>query len=203
MKRWMPGEAIVLREMWRGRVWTAMPATVVEDAPHQRNNFVPAGTGMKYAVDEEGRGLRLYADHWGLADQVTTRSVLGFSWPDRGHAVLALWDGDWTFTGWYVNVETPLGRSDRTLDYVDHCIDVLIPADRSAWSWKDEDELEEAVTRGIFSPQEAAAFRVEGALGTDRLLHRDPPFDREWTRWRPDPAWPVPVLPQGWDRSDP
>jgi predicted RNA-binding protein associated with RNAse of E/G family len=197
---WKPGDEIVLREMWLGRVWTAMPARVVEDSPGQRIDFIPPGTLIKYAVDEGGNELRLYTDHWRLVDHVTRRAVLGFSWPDRRHAILALWDEGWNFTGWYVNVETPLAKTERTLDYVDHCIDVLVSPDRSMWSWKDEEELEEAVRRGIFTADEAAAFRAEGEQAVGRLLRREPPFDREWDGWRPDPAWSTPTLPDGWDR---
>ena len=29
----------------------------------------------------------------------------------------------------------------------------------------------------------------------------DDRYDR-WADWRPDPAWPVPVLPSGWDRAE-
>jgi len=24
------------------------------------------------------------------------------------------------------------------------------------------------------------------------------PFDRDWSTWRPDPAWPLPALPTDW-----
>jgi hypothetical protein len=26
-------------------------------------------------------------------------------------------------------------------------------------------------------------------------LRREPPFDREWAEWRPDPGWAIPALP--------
>jgi uncharacterized protein len=31
------------------------------------------------------------------------------------------------------------------------------------------------------------------------VLAGEPPFDRDWQDWRPDPRWPVPELPDGWD----
>jgi predicted RNA-binding protein associated with RNAse of E/G family len=203
VQTWGPGEEVVVREIWNGRVWTAMPAVVAEDGRHGLRLFVPAGTAMKYAVDREGRELRLYTDRWELADHTTNRTVLSFSWTEARHAVLALWGPDWTFAGWYVNLETPMGRGPRTYDFVDHCLDILVPPDGSAWTWKDEDELEEAVRRGIFSAEDVAGLRMEGERAVDRVLHRDPPFDRDWASWRPDPSWPVPSLPGGWDRVDP
>src|SRR5919198_67268 len=60
MRRWNLGDEIVLREVWLGRVWTAMPAVVAEDDPDERQFFIPAGTGIRYAVDEQGRELRLH-----------------------------------------------------------------------------------------------------------------------------------------------
>lgn len=199
---WEPGTPIVLREVWDGRVWAAMPALVVEDGADRLMTFIPGGTEIRHAVDEDGRELRLYRDAWRLGAHRIRRPVLSFSWPDAGHAVLQFWDARGDFAGWYVNLETPLGRTPIGLDFVDHCLDVLIPPDRSTVTWKDEDELEEAVALGLFSPQEARAFRREGERAARRILEREPPFDRDWAAWRPDPSWPVPTLPAGWDRAD-
>ena len=190
---------VALREIWAGRVWTAYPAVVAEDESAQQLLYIPAGADLKYAVDEFGRELRIYADRWRLSDYRATRHFLSFCWPNRRHAVLAVWDWEWSFGGWYVNIETPLGRTATTYDFVDHCLDVLIPPDRSTWTWKDEDELEEAVAKGIFSSQEAAEFRAEGERAVRRIVDGEPPFDRAWSGWRPDPAWPVPTLPPGWE----
>jgi predicted RNA-binding protein associated with RNAse of E/G family len=203
MERWVRGNEIVMREVWLGRVWTAMPAVVVEDGTDQRVFFIPAGTRVKYAVDKEGRELRLYRDEWTLADHVTKRHILGFSWPGSGHAVLAIWDPGWRFTGWYINLEASLGRRGRFYDFVDHCLDVLIPPDRTRWTWKDEEELEEAVRLGIYTKQQASAFRHEGERAARRVLAGEPPFDQDWSGWRPDPAWQVPALRDGWDRVEP
>jgi predicted RNA-binding protein associated with RNAse of E/G family len=203
MERWVRGNEIVMREVWLGQVWTAMPAVVAEDGTDQRLFFIPAGTRVKYAVDEERQELRLYRDEWTLADHVTKRHILGFSWPCSGHAVLAIWDPGWRFAGWYINLEASLGRRGRFYDYVDHCLDVLIPPDRSRWTWKDEEELEEAVRLGIFTEQQASAFRHEGERAARRVLGGEPPFDQDWSGWRPDPAWQVPALRDGWDRVEP
>jgi predicted RNA-binding protein associated with RNAse of E/G family len=199
MRRWNLGDEIVLREVWLGRVWTAMPAVVAEDDPDERQFFIPAGTGIRYAVDEQGRELRLYRDEWTLAEHTTRRHVLGLSWPGSGHAVLAIWDAGWTFAGWYINLETNIGRSGRFYDYVDHCLDVLIPPDRSRWTWKDEEELQDAVRLGIYTAEQAQAFRAEGERAARRLLSGEAPFDRDWSSWRPDPTWPAPTLPQQWE----
>jgi predicted RNA-binding protein associated with RNAse of E/G family len=201
MGTWKPGEQVVLREMWKGRVWSARPALVVKDDDEELMTFFPAGTVMKYAVDEDGRELRLYTGRWDLADHLTMRSTLGFSWPEEArHAVLALWEPDWKFAGWYVNLETFLSRAGRCYDFVDHILDILVPPDRSSWAWKDEEELEEAVRAGVIPAEQITALRAEGERAVRRLLEGEPPFDREWASWRPDPEWPAPVFMEGWDR---
>ena len=80
-------------------------------------------------------------------------------------------------------------------DTQEHVLDVLIPADRSTWSWKDEDELASAVADGLFTAEEADRFRAAGERAVEQILLREPPFDEDWEGWRPDPAWPTPALP--------
>jgi hypothetical protein len=187
--------------MWLGRVWEARPAVVVRDTAEERRFYIPPAAPIRVAVGPDGRELRLYRDEWRLAVRTSRRRILSFSWPDRPYAVLAFWSDHWAFDGWYVNLETPLRPTPAGFDFTDHCLDVLVSADRSTWTWKDEDELAEAVAAGIFSPEEAAQFRRDGQRAVRHLLDREPPFDREWSDWRPDPDWGTPVLPAGWDRG--
>ena len=56
-------------------------------------------------------------------------------------------------------------------------------------------ELEDAIRLGRFSPDEAATIRAEGENVVAAW-----PFPTGWEEWRPDPAWPIPQLPDGWDR---
>ena len=58
----------------------------------------------------------------------------------------------------------------------------------------DEDELEEGLERGVLTADDEAAARAEAA----RLVE-EWPFPTGWEDWRPDPAWPTPALPDGWD----
>jgi predicted RNA-binding protein associated with RNAse of E/G family len=103
------------------------------------------------------------------------------------------------FTHYYVNIESPLRRSPVGFDYTDWFLDVRIPLDRSGYVWKDEDELAEAVARGLVSERSAHDIRWAGERAIEHILLREPPFDRSWERWSPDPAWEPPTLPQGWD----
>jgi len=198
---WKPGDAIALREIWYGRVWGALPATVVEDTPMQRALLVRPGTPWMVAVGHDGAELRIPVDDWTFRQRDTSRRFLSFAWPDRAYAVMAFWEDD-EFAGWYLNLQTPLRPTAIGFDYVDHLLDVLVSPDRSSWRWKDEDELAEAVGRGVFSPADAETFRAAGEQAVEHLTGGAPPFDRDWTSWRPDPSWSRPELPDGWDRVE-
>jgi predicted RNA-binding protein associated with RNAse of E/G family len=202
VQRFSPGDPIVLREIWDGRIWSAFPAIAVEDRDDLFVNLVPAGVTMARATGDDGSELRIPTARWSLARTPwATWRILAFSFAGERYAVLLFWDArDDSFFGYYVNVETSLGRTPIGFDYVDHLLDVLISADRSEWSWKDEDELEEAVARGVYTGEQAEAFRAAGERGLRHVLDRAPPFDRDWSTWRPDPAWPTPELREGWDR---
>ena len=91
---------------------------------------------------------------------------------------------------WYVNFEQPLRRTPVGVDTFDQKLDLLVfPS--GGWQWKDEDELEQAAALGLL---DAKAVRAEAK----RVLE-EWPFPTGWEDWRPDPAWPVPQLPAGWD----
>lgn len=198
---WSPGDVVALREVWRGRIWEARAAIVVRADAEMLMFYRGPGSRSQIPVDAEGRELRLPHGEWSLAGYEAHRHVLSFAFPDTAHAVLALGDGQTgEFLGWYVNLEDPPRASSVGFDTTDHVLDVLVPPDRSTWTWKDEDELEEAVSLGLFSPDDAVRFREEGERAARAIIERRPPFDEPWEEWRPDPAWPAPELPAGWDR---
>jgi uncharacterized protein len=198
--RWRPGDAIALREVWRGRVWGALPATVVEDTPAQRTLLVWPDSSWMVPVDPDGRDLRIPEGDWALRDRRTTRWVLSLSWSDRAYAAMTFRRDDDDFVGWYLNLQTPLSPTPIGFDYTDHLLDVLVEPDRTAWRWKDEDELADAVARGVFSHADEDAFRAAGLRAVEHVTSGAPPFDRDWSSWRPDPSWQRPELPEGWDR---
>ena len=101
---------------------------------------------------------------------------------------------------WYVNLEDPLVRTPIGFDYLDRLLDIEIAPDLSRWKWKDEDELEEAVARGILTSQEAHVIRAEGESVIAALDAGHPPFDEPWDRWRPDPCWPTSRISCGLER---
>lgn len=200
MERFRTGDPVVLREVWRGRVFEARPTIVVQDDHDQAMFFLPGGTRCGVPVGDDGAELRLPDRPWRL--EVRPRGpqpILSFAWPDTPYSVL-LWAAQDGRRAWYVNLQDPLSRTPIGFDTMDHALDVVIELDRSSWRWKDEQELAEAVDRGLFSVEEAAVFRLWGDRARERILAGQPPFDRDWEGWQPDPAWTSPQLPQGWDR---
>jgi len=114
------------------------------------------------------------------------------------HALWTSWRPDGTHWGWYVNLQEPFRRTERGFATMDLALDVIIEVDRS-WRWKDEDELEVFVERGVFDPGTAARIREEGLRIARRAERNEPPFNEAPPRWRPDPSWTLPELPEGWD----
>ena len=99
-----------------------------------------------------------------------------------------------------MNLEEPLRRTAIGFDTLDHELDVIVELDGS-WRWKDEDDLAEVDPPGRDpDAEDEPRLRADGERAVRRILDREPPFDRDWTAWRPDPSWPIPVLPDGWDR---
>ena len=97
-----------------------------------------------------------------------------------------------------MNFQEPFRRTALGFDTMDNVLDIVIAPDGS-WRWKDEEELAEAVRNGLFTAQEATDFRAWGVKAVDRIVSKSPPFHRDWEGWRPDPDWPMPELPEGWD----
>ncbi len=197
--RWEPGDTVALREIWRGRIWTARAVTVVEDAEERLMFYVPPGMRWKCPLAADGHGwMRVPEDDWTLGDRVWEgKHVLSFAWPGVSHAVLAYWDADRSFLGWYINLQTPLVRTAIGFDYMDHMLDIEVEPDGS-WRLKDEEDLDDWVRRGGISEAEARAIRLEARRAVARLGSGESPFDERWESWRPDPSWPAPELPAGW-----
>jgi hypothetical protein len=199
-RRFEPGETVVLRELLRGRLWAARPLTMVRDADDAWMFYLPLGSRWLGPSGPKERLIHRKAPgaDWTVEERRWTGAhVLSFAWPGAPAAVLHFWDESWSPTAWYVNVEVPLRRFELGFDTFDHDLDIVIEPDRSSWRWKDEEVVAEGIRLGVYTQDEEAAFRRAAERALHRVLDREPPFDREWADWRPDPAWPVPVLPAG------
>ena len=93
LPRRRPGEAVVMREVWRDRVLAARPLRVVHDGDDHRSFFFVPGTAWKNDPRDHGE-VRFLDGPWELEDLVRTRPVLSFAFPERAYAVLLTWSPD-------------------------------------------------------------------------------------------------------------
>ena len=199
MSRWQPGDHVILREVWQGRIWTVRPVTIVRDEPDLIALYMPAGTSWLRPIDADGYPLRLPGGDWRLKEDRLNIHHLGLSVPGEPYSVILMWEEDWKFRWWYINLEQPLSRTPIGFDFMDQTLDIIVAPDMSSWRWKDEDEFEDAQAKSIFSPEQARAIRAEGERVLENLLARRPLFDERWELWRPDPRWGVPQLSGDWE----
>jgi hypothetical protein len=191
-----PGTVVTLREVWQGRLTSLRPVRVVDDVPHHHRSFYFA-PGSRWLNDPRDRGeVRFLDEPWELEHEVLDRPVLSFAFPETAYTVLLSWDAAWGFEGYYVNVQSPLRGHGGDLDYTDWFLDARIPPPRDAYEWKDEDELAEAVARGLISGADANDVRWAGERAIEHVLLCEPPFETDWSLWRPDPSWGPLDLPE-------
>ncbi len=199
--RWTPGDAIVLRGIWRHSIWFACPVVVTVDSPDLIALYWRAGTGVKIPGRRCTPKDFLSMEQVYLIDSTWVETdVLALTVPGAAHSVYAMWEaGHASFRCWYVNLQEPLRRTSMGFDTMDHLLDVVVSPDRSEWQWKDEDEFGEAVALGLYSSEEARAIRAEGERALTLLQAKRPPFGDVWRRWLPPEEWAIPSLQAGWD----
>jgi len=192
-------EQCLFRFVWPRRVFSAIPATIVEGTASRVVLWIASGTPVRRPVGGRLPIADLAEERWTHADDRWYGGRLMIAEAGASHSVYVTWGRDGELVGWYVNLEEPWRESPFGFDTTDHLLDLWIEPDRS-WRWKDEDELAEAVEIGLFSADKAAQIRAEGERAIERIESWSPPFDEGWEHWRPTPAWPTPQLPYGWDR---
>ena len=199
MSRFSPGQTIVLRDLQAGIVREVHPETVVLDEPDLTAFWSPPGTIHRKAVDSfpsvisdnhETRYAELYPESW---------KILRLAVPGKWYSVLLFFDGiTGSLSHWYINLEEPLQRKSYGFDYADLFLDIIAAPDLSVWHWEDEDELSEAISRGLVTPERSEMLYREGRKAIEWLSSGSSPFNG-WEGWRPDPSWEIPVFPEGWD----
>ncbi|MGN6486128.1 MAG: DUF402 domain-containing protein [Thermomicrobiales bacterium] len=183
-----------------------IPATLVDTMSSYLACFVPSGTPMLRLLPSPDASLprvlsphQIEAPDLSLVSQTWTGKNVLIMIPMGGHyAIHARWRSDWTFLGWYVNLQKPIVvRPDRWITE-DQFLDIVVQPDR-AWAWKDEDELAEAVRIGRLPADEAALLTAVGESLIPRIERAEWPFSPAIASWRPDPSWRTPAIPAGWE----
>jgi hypothetical protein len=199
------GDQIAIREIWQGRVWSARPVIVEQDTPELMALYLPPGTlGKKpRTIDgEEVTPITRVQAEWLLADNVWPEDgeSIRLMIPGKPYSVLCFWlEKHSIHRDWYINLEDPLYRTSIGFDYMDQLLDIIVESDLSDWHWKDEDEFQEAQELGLISPEKAGNLRTEGEKVVEMLLSGESVFNG-WEHWKPDPAWEIPTLPEGWEK---
>jgi hypothetical protein len=193
---WEPGEQI----LWCYPT-EARPVTVVADDDDGLAVWLAPATQILRLGRPDGSAFRdrpveerFHGPHdWSLAPWFG-EGILMVAPPGAAYSLWLFRRDGGAFWGWYGNLEEAHVRSTVGVHSRDHVLDVWMD-EAGAVHWKDEDELEEVVRMGRFSADEATAIRAEGERLHAAMSRRRPPFDGAWLDWRPDPAWPMPVLP--------
>ena len=195
---WQRGEIIVHREIWRDRPWIASPVVVVADSPELLVTYLPEEAPFVFPPSADGRphpwaGKRHWEGH----------GMLALRRPGEACSVMHFWQApERRFAGWYLNLEEPFRRTATGYDTQDLELDVWIPVDED-WRFKDEDMVEQRVSEGRFTEEQATAIRALGEQIGTRLDRGERWWDEQWASFEPDPAWRAPAFPGGWEEVPP
>ncbi|MBD0688737.1 DUF402 domain-containing protein [Streptomyces sp. CBMA123] len=202
------GSTAVRRDVVGGRIWTAMPYTVLADdgatltltARPGTESLAPASwtTSRRHGdVAARRRGLddlatgRWELDHWTWRDTV----VIGRFTAGEPYSVHRFLSPEGRPLCWYVNFELPYLRTAIGIDTFDLYLDLVVTPDLASHTWKDEDEYAEARRLGVID--DATHRQVDRARdqALAQLHDRTGPFAPDPEAWTLPAPGPLPVLP--------
>ena len=164
----------------------------------------PKGSDYLKYRDPAGRGIKDVP-----VDQIVDAALVHTTWQHTSVLILqppeaaySVWwfFADANFAGWYVNFEQPYRRWEHGIDTTDHALDLWVNTDLSL-EWKDEDEFVARTGHPWYWDEaEAAKIRATADSVARMASAGEYPFDGTHCGFRPDPSWPRPTVPVGWDR---
>jgi hypothetical protein len=197
-----PGQNIVLRTLWQGKIWSAGPEIIVQDTPELLVFYIMPGAVWKRPITRSGGRIK---PRFKVSGEYTVKDTvwrdffcLRLKVPSADYSVELFFNLDMVFLAWYINMETPFRRIPVGFEYTDEELDVILKPDLSSWQWKDEDEFAEAISLGIISQERSAYLYKEGERVAKWIQSGKSPFNG-WEKWRTNPSWCIPTLPNGWD----
>ncbi len=174
-RRFLPGERVVIREIRNGKVWTARPVTVVEDSDEQFVSYLAPGTLIDYPMNvEHGAGcfaMWLAGDWVQHKKEFRAPGMLRIAPLGKAFEVFATVTLEEGVSSWYVNFQEPLRRRLHGFDTMDETLDLAVSRDFASWQRKDQDELETAVTMGLYSPEDAQRLLDDCAMVEQQLAN--------------------------------
>jgi predicted RNA-binding protein associated with RNAse of E/G family len=195
--RFKPGQTVLCRKYWQGKLWSERPEIVVQDTPDLLALYLPSNTVINQPVSPNGSKAD-YLDRLNFSWTLIKAPWIGLrrlrlSIPGAFYSILLFWNEDNSLRAWYINLEEPIRRTPQGFEYIDLFLDILAEPDLSSWRWLDEDELKEAVEQDYISHKASDMLYSEGRKAIEWLRSGNSPFN-EWETWRPDPTWQIPVL---------
>jgi hypothetical protein len=208
---WQPGNNIVLRGVFAGRVWLAQSVIVVKDDDYETILLLMPGAQCAYP---EGyfrwkRGDYSLGTRWQEARRNDwtlrlfswqTHRIMMFLEPEKYYSCWLFWDHTrGQFTSYYINFQLPFQRSALGFDTLDLDLDLVIDP-QMCWHWKDEQDYREGIQEGGILPTWVKGIETSLPEVFQRIDRRTPPLDGSWLNWRPDKAWKPTCLSEGWDK---
>lgn len=195
------GDAVIVREVLKGRCWTTRVLRVVRDDDALLALYLMDGSPMMCPVGDQGafdrtslaRGVRFEMRRW----QGTNALLLarpGEPWSTR-----VMWNAaTGEHQGFYVNIEEPMRRTRLGFDTMDDELDLVVQPDRR-WAWKDEDVFARWVGSGLYDAADVQRIRTAAARAEDMVTAWRAPLCDGWETWRPPRDWRPPQLPAAWN----
>lgn len=201
--RWQPGDHIVRREVWGERVWTGLPMWVVEDSDDVLALYLPTGAPVGFASGAWPIATERHP--WDVGERPVWKGhgVLHLHRPADPYCVIVFWTGpERKFSHWYVNFQAPYRRSGIGIETLDHVLDILIQPN-GEWTYKDAEEIDEAVALGLYSEEEAGRVRADAERVGRMITSGDQWWSSEWAAWTPPQRMRDPRgFPDGWTERE-
>lgn len=195
---WAPGDLVVRREVWQGRVWLANPLYVVEDTEDLLVLYQPEGSPWGFGAGDDWPTPSGRHPYDGKAAWVG-EGPLGLHRPGDPYAVWCWWRPDRQFMGWYVNLQAPLRRTPIGVDSLDLELDLLVSPSFEVFL-KDEAQVDVSAALGRFSAATATAIHDLGATVKAQIESGDRWWDDGWRDWTPPAELRIPPrLAPGWE----
>ena len=207
---WQTGDPVVFRGVYNDRVSYIQSAVIVQDRPDEVALVIMPGAECAapegYINGKHGESG--HWDRWGEYEKGNwtmqpylwrTNRLLILLHPEKYYSSYCFWQADRNqFLGYYINFQLPFQRTRLGFDSFDLELDVIIEP-TFEWRWKDVEEYQKGIERGILRPEWVRAIDSAGREVFENIENRRYPFDGSWLDWTPDPAWAPPTLPNGWD----
>jgi protein associated with RNAse G/E len=204
---WNPGNIISWRGIYRNRIWHSQTVIVVRDTPEEVVLALLPGTECM-APEGYSSGKNSFQRRWNFKDK--DWRLENYSWhtnrlllllePGKYYSTIYFWNQERDeFLCYYVNFQLPFQRGPCQVDTLDLDLDLIINSDFS-YEWKDVDDYQKAIEHEIILPEWIRGIEAAQLEIFERLEKRLYPLDGTWLKWRPDPNWRPPTLPENWDK---